>query len=298
MNEIEISVIIPHYQSVDTLKRCLDSIPQVPCIQVIIVDDCSPDIQSWEEVQKNYSTFKFIRLENNGGAGRARNEGLKAAKGKWLIFADADDYFLPNAFECLMKNCVNEADVIYFKTCGWDIIKEVETNRYLKLCRFVDDFINGKEGAENSLRYRWHGPCAKMIRKSLVDENNIMFDETRYSNDVMFSTKVGYFAKKVDADCNKIYCIVESSGSLTKKKNYNAILCRYEVMCRYNSFLKNIGQANKQAVVLRFYFIALRFEPRCIIPMIKCNFKYHVSIWAGLNRCFEGFNIKTAFSHF
>lgn len=297
-NKIKLSVIIPHFQSFDLLERCLLSIPVNDAVQVIVVDDNSPDKVRLNQMISKFSSFLFVRLSSNGGAGKARNEGMKLAQGKWLLFADADDYFLPNAFEHLINQYENEADVVHFKTRGWDVVNNIETNRYLKLCQFVDNFILGKRGAENCLRYRWPGPCAKMIRKSLVDGNKIYFDEIRYSNDVMFSIKVGYYAKTVDADSNEIYCIIESSNSLTKRMDYNAILCRYEVMCRYNSFLKSIRQSKCQAVVLRFYFLALRFEPKCIIPMIKCTVKYHINIFAGLNKCFEILNSKIPFSHF
>lgn len=298
MNSIKITVIIPHYQSTETLKKCLQSIPKDSCIQVIVVDDHSPKIELLEEVKAMFSQFTFIRLEQNGGAGRARNEGLKIARGKWLIFADADDYFLPNAFDYFIENYENNADIIHFKAQSWDLVHHIKSNRYLKRSQFVDDYIKGERGAEENLRYRWHGPCAKMIRKALVDEYNIVFDETRYSNDAMFSIKAGHYAKKIDADCREVYCVTVSSNSLTKKVDYNSIMCRYEVLCRCNNFLKSVGQSKNQGVVLRFYVMALRFKPKCLIPMLKLSFKYHISIFAGMNKWVEIFKRRTAFSHF
>lgn len=283
---INISVIIPHYQSTEVLKKCLDSIPINKEIEVIVIDDHSPDETSFKKVKDLFPTFIFLRLGHNKGAGAARNKGLELAKGKWLLFADADDYFLPNAFDIFKTYSENNADIIFFKTKGWNYIINKESNRYYKYCICIDDFISNKKNAEDRLRYQWYGPCAKMIRKSLVDEHKISFDETKYSNDVMFSVKTGYYARTIDVCTNEVYCITEIPNSLTKKFSYNSIMCRYEVMCRYNRFLKDIGKPNNQAVVLRFYLLAIKYAPSCIVPMIKLSKKYKINPFAGLNKLF------------
>ena len=86
------SIIIPHYDIPDLLMRCLKSIPVSEDIQVIVVDDNSPDadtyLERYPELSRPY--LEFIRTTKGGGAGYARNVGLDHAKGKWLLFADAD----------------------------------------------------------------------------------------------------------------------------------------------------------------------------------------------------------------
>ena len=76
--------------------RCLDSIPVSEDVQVIVVDDCSPDADSYPQRYPQLSRpyLEFVRTTRNGGAGYARNVGLEHAKGKWLMLADADDYFV------------------------------------------------------------------------------------------------------------------------------------------------------------------------------------------------------------
>ena len=86
------SIIIPHYDIPDLLMRCLKSIPVSEDIQVIVVDDNSPDadtyLERYPELSRPY--LEFTRTTKGGGAGYARNVGLDHAKGKWLLFADSD----------------------------------------------------------------------------------------------------------------------------------------------------------------------------------------------------------------
>ena len=190
-NNIKFSVIIPHYQSFNTLYRLLKTIPNSPSIQVIVVDDNSPEKNKLNDLKLKFSSFQFIELEENSGAGKARNEGLRIAKGKWLIFADADDYFVSGSFDCFIDNYNNSSDVIFFKFQSWDETLNQASNRQVRRNQFVDDFKAKQIRSEDNLRYRWHCPWSKMIRKSLIDKHSIKFDETQYSNDLMFSIKVG-----------------------------------------------------------------------------------------------------------
>ena len=111
------SVIIPHREIPDLLMRCLKSIPISEDIQVIVVDDNSPDANTYLERYSELSRqhLEFIRTTKGGGAGYARNIGLDHAKGKWLLFADADDFFVEDMYDIISSNADSEADVIYYK---------------------------------------------------------------------------------------------------------------------------------------------------------------------------------------
>ena len=89
------SIIIPHYNIPELLQRCLNSIPDLPSFQVIIVDDCSDgkivDFRYFPGMERE--NVKCIFLKERHGAGFARNLGLRYACGKWVLFADADDFF-------------------------------------------------------------------------------------------------------------------------------------------------------------------------------------------------------------
>ena len=165
---IEFSIIIPHHNIPNLLQRCLDSIPERDDLEVIIVDDNSStskvDFQTFPGLNKNGVTCIFDKT--GGGAGYARNIGLKCAKGKWVLFADADDYY--NKEE--LNNFLNEYkdssyDVIYFNAQSvnekGDIFpKQCRVNKYFKAIQ------KNKSWGLEGLRYNTWEPWTKMISKS------------------------------------------------------------------------------------------------------------------------------------
>ena len=89
--EYNISVIVPTYNTVNYLYRCIDSLinQTIKSIEIIIIDDASTE--SLDEVQAYYSQYlniKFLKNEERLGAGGARNKGLQTAQGKYIsLFA-------------------------------------------------------------------------------------------------------------------------------------------------------------------------------------------------------------------
>ena len=89
MNEaIQYSIIIPHYKSINSLAKCIHTIPDRKDIQVIIVDDNSGIEKSVFESRclKGRQNVSIIYEWHNNGAGHARNVGLKEARGIWFFF--------------------------------------------------------------------------------------------------------------------------------------------------------------------------------------------------------------------
>ena len=82
---------------------------------------------------------------------------------------------------------------------------------------------------ELKLRYRHIGPWCKLISRSLVDKNNIFFDETISANDVMFSMKVAFFSKKIDVSSCMIYTLTRTPNSLTTTKDINLLVSKMRV---------------------------------------------------------------------
>lgn len=95
-----ISVVIPLYNKEASIKLSLNSVlsQSYHDFEVVIVDDGSTDhsVSKVEEIQD--SRIRLIRQEN-GGPSKARNTGVKNAKGKWILFLDADDELLPDALQ-------------------------------------------------------------------------------------------------------------------------------------------------------------------------------------------------------
>lgn len=299
-NNYRLSVIIPHYQSFDLLQTCLDSIPASRNIQVIVCDDKSTD---WEQEQKAlksaYPHVLFFSMSHNRGAGAARNAGLRMAKGEWLMFADADDFFTPGAFDIIRSCYYSDADIIYFKADSIDLLTGERSGRHLHINNFIDAYTSKNKISEGNLRFRCYAPYCKMIRRSVVVNYDIWFDEVKYSNDVMFSVKVGYYVSKIEVVKQTIYCITASSNSLTRSIKSDAIMCRYNVAIRYQKFLENIGAKKFRIIILRYFCMALKHDKSCLLPMIKIGIKNRINLFAGLHRWYQIFDRnKRQMSHF
>lgn len=246
MKSINYSIIIPHYNIPELLMRCLKSIPVRSDIQVIVVDDCSPGAERFNEEYPDLSRpyLEYYSTPKGGSAGRARNIGLKHAKGKWLIFADADDFFSENLPSILDRVANAPYDLIYFHSLAVmsDNIK-VESKRNQTSHQF-DEYK--RTGDENVLRAKIYQPWGKIVRNELVKRYHLLFDETRYSNDVFFSVTCGVFAKDIQLYDDVLYYVTEREGSLTnetkeKDKSVAEVDIRLSVALKTKLFLINNG---------------------------------------------------------
>jgi len=115
----EVSVIIPVYNVEEWLPACLDSVlaQTIPDIEVICVNDCSPDgcAGILADYAKRDSRIRVIELEQNGGQGIARNVGFEASSGRYVYFLDSDDMVVPQALEELVARAdADGLDGIFF----------------------------------------------------------------------------------------------------------------------------------------------------------------------------------------
>ena len=113
---MSISVIIPCYKAAGTLRRAAESaLADAPAdLEVLLVDDGSPDETGrlCDELAAADPRIKALHREN-GGAGAARNTGLDAARGEWVLFLDADDALLPGLWAAL-ESVGTDAGMILF----------------------------------------------------------------------------------------------------------------------------------------------------------------------------------------
>ena len=238
------SIIIPHYDIPDLLMRCLASIPVREEIQVVVVDDNSPGADLYKDKYPALSRphLEFIQTTKGGGAGYARNIGLEHAKGEWLLFADADDYFVDNMYELLLSRSNSEADIVFFRKKSVLLENpscESGENEYLN--KITDTFL--RTGDEWPLRTSYYAPWGKMIRRDLVIRHNIRFDEVRYSNDCFFSVCAGVYASKIAVEDQVLYIKTARPGSLTAGFciKPDELSIRTDVAFRVDKFLYSHG---------------------------------------------------------
>jgi len=95
MNEILVSVIIPAYKCANFIHQALDSalIQDVP-MEILVINDRSPDsLDQAMEAYREYPQIRYLKNEKNLGVAETRNKGVRLARGEYIAFLDADDYW-------------------------------------------------------------------------------------------------------------------------------------------------------------------------------------------------------------
>lgn len=236
------SLIIPHHNTPDLLRRCIESIPKRDDLQLIIVDDNSSN----EEVDfdlfpgLNEPNTQVIFTKEGKGGGFARNVGLRYAQGEWLLFSDADDTFNTNIFsKALDIYKDSDCDIVYFNSHVINADTGEMSNNKLEIDAHIK---SNKNEDEVWFRYKATYPWAKMIKKTLVEKHGIKFDEVIAGNDAMFSLLVGHYAEKILLCDMAIYnWMFRSKGNVTSNLSLSAAMSKFDVAIRRNSFMEKVG---------------------------------------------------------
>lgn len=186
---IKYSIIIPAYNAANTIRRTINSIEQkLEHYEIIVVENGSTDQtdEAVEVLRQDNDRVKLIHSDK--GVSRARNAGIAAASGEWLIFVDADDEWIASE-ESLDNLTLESADIIicsYFKdksmiTHDFRIMNEVLKDRDLA---DAYDWMLAKPTLRMTV---W----AKLYKRRTIVENRIAFDhDLRLSEDADFIIKL------------------------------------------------------------------------------------------------------------
>lgn len=242
MAVINYTIVIPHFNIPDLLGRCLRSIPNREDIQVIVVDDNSPNNENYlsEVCELTRENVEFYVTYDKKGAGHVRNVAFPYIKGKKVLFADADDFYVDD-FEAILDEYKDDKhDLIYFNT------KSCLSNDITKSSNRTKDGIFKiweETGSFEHFRYRYTEPWGKIYSYELIFNNGILFDETIVSNDQMFSVKTAFAAKDIMVVDKPLYVVTtrEDSLSFYNVDTIEKLLTRLDVNSRVQIFLKEKG---------------------------------------------------------
>ncbi len=219
---MKFSIIIPVYNAEKSLCRCLDSIINQDCgdYEIIIVNDGSTD--NSESICLKYSNkrqnINYI-FKENGGASSARNVGLDAAKGDFVLFIDSDDYVDENYFSALSNNCVKNGLSVF--TYTWQ-----RADGFVKRNITTDNDLSLFEKSKSLILNRSiNSPCAKIFDRNLIENVHLRFDERMpVAEDFNFCLKYLMFSDKVNVLNESIYFYdITNESSLVHKRKKGLI---------------------------------------------------------------------------
>lgn len=216
--EITYSFVIPHHNTPELLQRLVNSIPQREDIEVIVVDDNSDNDKKANVSRQDVKTI-FIDKEHTKGAGHARNVGMDAATGKWLLFADADDFYKPKFLDVLDEYKDAPIDILFFNVDSVNSDTLQPINSRSKLIRGLIQNFDGSSEKAQELLFLCYTPWRKMQRLSFVRKYGLRFEEIPKGNDVFFTYLTGYFVKEWKVDRREIYTVTYSSDSMSYNSN-------------------------------------------------------------------------------
>lgn len=227
-NEPIVSVIMPVYNVAEYLQQALDTVrgQTLENIEIICVDDGSTD-NSCKIIENNIVVDKRIKLikQENKRAGVARNTGLDIARGKYIIFLDPDDFFMPNMLEKTVEKLeLSTADMCVFDVYYFDNQSGSLThpNEVLRKDYLIEkNPFNYKDNSSRIFNITTGAPWNKIYRRDFVIKNNLKFQDTINTNDLFF---VASSLVKADSifilnECLMYYRINVSSSLQYRKKD-------------------------------------------------------------------------------
>lgn len=248
------SVILPVYQVEKYLHECVDSIlnQTFTDFEVILVDDGSPDScpKICDEYAQKDARVKVVH-KKNGGQASARNAGLEVAKGNYICYVDSDDYLIDNrVLERLAEKTVSDPDIVHYKFVEW-----FESDGRIASCYF--DYNVPTEGRSLAEVYcdlvnkdaYFNSAWSKIIKRSLLMDNNIRFEEGIVGEDNEWYYHVVMVAKKLVLLDEPLYVYRRRSGSTTTSATEKNLRDQLHVLDKWEKILSTSDNDARAQVV-------------------------------------------------
>lgn len=239
-----VSVVIPVYNSERTLDACLQSVlsQSYPCLEVIVVDDCSKD-RSSEMIQEYAHADSRVRTlgkRRNEGLVRARQSGVELAKGKYIQYLDSDDTLREDALRHLVERAEEtQADMVvapfYFCTDG----------KREKSLFFDFDEMSGIEYLRPLLTWKAHWCVWSKFHLRTLYAHVIERPEISLGEDVILSAQLLFHARKVVCIPEEVVDYYFAPSSMSHPESFNDAKYR-----DFNAYVEWLNQYLRQKDLL------------------------------------------------
>jgi glycosyltransferase involved in cell wall biosynthesis len=228
---VTLSIIIPIYNVEKYLDQCLQSIVGVNDIEIILVNDYSPDNSTTiaEEYVSQHSNITLIHHDINRGLGAARNTGIDHATGKYIMFLDSDDYLEKSILSDFVIQLASfNYDQILVSFLRFDDKKGIWPPQYEDFYQKYDMKILTKKNFKEQLNIINISPI-RIIKKSKIDIDKIKFPDGVYE-DILWSFWFAYSCSNTLVMNNRIYYYRQREESILGKKSeyHTQLLTQYQ----------------------------------------------------------------------
>ena len=252
---IKISIIIPVFNVEEYLPKCLDSIlsQTLTDIEVICVNDGSTDgsLKVLQEYKSKDDRIIIIDKKNEG-SGIARNIGLLSARGKYVYFADSDDWLdTDQVFEKIYNSAEDDSlDILIFGgySCYKKCDKIIKWKGSYKLNILDKKYFKNVFGSEDIKKDVFKFPSTawtKLYRREFLQENEIKFQPIKVGQDQLFFFHSMITARRMKVLNEYFYCYrKERAGSVTavrRKRNFSPLYVTRAV----EELLKKLGKTDE-----------------------------------------------------
>lgn len=272
MEQPLVSILVPVYNTEDYLCPCLESIRRQSWqnIEVLLIDDGSTDgsLSLCEEFEAADPRFKVIR-QPNAGVSAARNHALRAARGKYLQFADSDDRLTPRATERLAAAAEQQgADLVvahFYRVIGE---KCAQRGHIKKEC-----YLNRADYAEQMRKapanYYYGVLWNKLFRRSIVERQEMAFDESMsWCEDFLFNLEYLRHCRLIAAIPEPVYYYYKRAGSLVNSKISlrRAIEMKKTTFTYYKDLYESLDLYEQRRLSVYKYLIAAAADGTTLEP--------------------------------
>lgn len=238
---MKISVIIPVFNVEPYISACIESVlnQDYPEMEVIIVDDCSPDssidiARSIIGKHPRGACAHIISHNRNQGQSVARNTGIDAATGDYLYFLDGDDYLPRNALSLLSKPAI--AHGTDFVIGNYDTVGA--SRPMLELLKLPDGVLTGNKAVLRSFYHeKWHVlACNSLIRAGFIRDNGLKFSPGLIHEDELWVYQMAACARSMAVVNAVTYHYVLHPGAVTStvsRRNLDGLVNVVKAMHRY-----------------------------------------------------------------
>ncbi len=223
----KVSVIIPVFNQAIHIKECLESVSKQTLkeIEIIVIDGGSND-QTTEIVKEHQVLDQRVVLlsATPGSIPEARQEGLKIAKGEYILYLDGDDRLVEDALELLYdKGTEADAEMV--------VLNFIIENRFCNTLtesnsdKFVR--ISGIDFIRSLYEHKNYWMVWSVFHKRSLYNNPISFDNSLYlGEDTLLTTQLAYYSKKVmKINCKPLLYHTIHKDAETKKKCFTQKKC-------------------------------------------------------------------------